>query len=196
MTTVLLLDYGGVLHDPGDTARLDTLAERLGAAPFVAAYLASREEFDRGQSPEDYWAALLGRPLSAAELADATEVDIAQWQQVPPAVEAATRRARGAGLRLALLSNMPHPEADAYETRAWTEPFERLYFSCRLGLVKPDPAIFTHVLTELAVAPEAVTFLDDRADNVAAAAALGIDARLTVGTGATIATIDALVAAR
>ena len=196
MTEVLLLDFGGVLHDPGETTRLDALAGRLGVPPFVAAYLASREEFDRGQSPEDYWAALLGRPLSEAELADATEVDIAQWDLVPPAIEVATRRAREAGFRLALLSNMPHPEADAYESRSWTAPFEQLFFSCRLGLVKPDPAIYAHVIDALGVAPAAVTFLEDRPDNVAAAAALGIDARLTVGTAATVATLDALVAAR
>lgn len=82
---------------------------------------------------------------------------------------------------MALLSNMPHPEADAYEQLPWTVPFERLFFSCRLGLVKPDPAIYELVLTELGARPADVVFVDDRVENIESAALLGIDARLCRG---------------
>ena len=38
---------------------------------------------------------------------------------------------------------------------------------------KPDPAIYRLALEQLGVAPERALFLDDRADNVAAARRLG-----------------------
>ena len=52
--------------------------------------------------------------------------------------------------------------------------FEHLLFSCFLKSAKPDPACFRAALAALDTGPGDVVFLDDRADNVAAAAALGI----------------------
>ncbi len=43
-------------------------------------------------------------------------------------------------------------------------------------LVKPDPAIYELFLERNALAPESCVFIDDREENVTAAAALGIDA--------------------
>lgn len=138
----MLVDYGGVLQQAIDRSPLTALAGRLGVenVAFEKRFHRGRREFDRGQPTEAYWAAVVGRDLSAAELADATAVDLEFWSQLDPVAVTATKDAAAAGLRVALLSNMPHPEADAYEQLPWTIPFERLFFSCRLGLVKPDPA--------------------------------------------------------
>ena len=51
--------------------------------------------------------------------------------------------------------------------------FDREYVSGRLKLVKPDPAIYAHVEQDCGIAPEALLFADDRADNIAAATARG-----------------------
>lgn len=51
--------------------------------------------------------------------------------------------------------------------------FDREYVSGRLKLAKPAPAIYAHVEQDCAIAPEAILFADDRADNIAAAAARG-----------------------
>ncbi len=48
--------------------------------------------------------------------------------------------------------------------------------SSRLGLVKPDPAIFEHALAVLDAKPDEVTFVDDRPENVEAAARVGLRA--------------------
>lgn len=47
--------------------------------------------------------------------------------------------------------------------------FDRVYFSHRLGLRKPDPEIFNQVLSETGFQPEHSLFIDDLAENVAAA---------------------------
>src|SRR4029077_8945512 len=52
--------------------------------------------------------------------------------------------------------------------------FEHLLFSCFLKTAKPEPDCFRAALGVLGASPSDVVFLDDRAENVAAAAALGI----------------------
>jgi glucose-1-phosphatase len=54
------------------------------------------------------------------------------------------------------------------------ELFERLFLSYEMGVMKPDPAIYHQVLSEAGIEPQETLFLDDNADNIRAAAALGI----------------------
>jgi len=51
----------------------------------------------------------------------------------------------------------------------------RAYLSHELGLTKPDPASFQRVLELEGCQPADAIFVDDRAENVTAAAALGMD---------------------
>jgi putative hydrolase of the HAD superfamily len=54
--------------------------------------------------------------------------------------------------------------------------FDVFFSSCYLGLRKPEPKIFEVALDVLQRDPDEVVFIDDRAGNCAAAAALGIHA--------------------
>lgn len=54
--------------------------------------------------------------------------------------------------------------------------FDLVVNSARLGIVKPDPAIYRHTLDLLEVAPHEAIFVDDLPVNIEAAAALGIHA--------------------
>lgn len=56
--------------------------------------------------------------------------------------------------------------------------------SCYLGLRKPDAAIFRCALEILGQSPERILFIDDRAENVAGAAAAGMSAILFRGAQA------------
>ncbi|SLN58596.1 HAD-IA family hydrolase [Roseisalinus antarcticus] len=53
------------------------------------------------------------------------------------------------------------------------EEFDRRYISGHMGVIKPDPRIYEMVEQDCGVAPGALLFADDRADNIAAAAARG-----------------------
>jgi putative hydrolase of the HAD superfamily len=57
---------------------------------------------------------------------------------------------------------------------AWIAGFDVLVWSFQLGIAKPDPAIYRHVLKELGTLPEETLFLDDKTVNIDAARALGI----------------------
>jgi putative hydrolase of the HAD superfamily len=50
----------------------------------------------------------------------------------------------------------------------------RMYFSCDIGYRKPELGFFQHIVTDLGVRPNEVVFVDDLAENVEAAASLGI----------------------
>ncbi|WP_144182690.1 HAD family hydrolase [Elioraea rosea] len=54
--------------------------------------------------------------------------------------------------------------------------FRGVVVSGRIGLVKPDAAIYTHTIERFGVTPERTVFIDDSAKNVAGAAATGLRA--------------------
>ncbi len=56
--------------------------------------------------------------------------------------------------------------------------FNQTYASNKIGCAKPDPHFFELILEAEQTAPEDAFFTDDRADNVAVAASLGIHAEL------------------
>lgn len=51
--------------------------------------------------------------------------------------------------------------------------FDRDFISGHLGMIKPDPAIYAALETTSGIAPEALLFTDDRADNIAEATSRG-----------------------
>lgn len=59
--------------------------------------------------------------------------------------------------------------------------FHRCFLSHRIGLLKPDEAVYRRVLEELDVPPERIVYVDDLELNVEAARRLGIRAFLARG---------------
>jgi putative hydrolase of the HAD superfamily len=64
------------------------------------------------------------------------------------------------------------------------------YLSHELGLLKPDAAAYHEVLQSEGLAAEDCLFIDDRAENTAAAAALGIKSITFAGRDAFLADLD------
>jgi putative hydrolase of the HAD superfamily len=58
----------------------------------------------------------------------------------------------------------------------WIDRFDVRVWSCQLGIVKPDPAIYRHTLGKLGVRPEEALFIDDKLANIEAARAVGMQA--------------------
>lgn len=61
------------------------------------------------------------------------------------------------------------------------DSFDRAYISGHMGVIKPDPRIYEMVEADSGVAPDRLLFADDRADNIAAAAARGWQTHLFDG---------------
>jgi 2-haloacid dehalogenase len=66
----------------------------------------------------------------------------------------------------------------------WLEEFDRSYISGHLRVMKPDPRIYEIVEADCGIAPEALLFADDKAENIAAAEARGWQGHLFEGPGA------------
>lgn len=64
---------------------------------------------------------------------------------------------------------------------AWSDLFHRDFYSHRLGLRKPDPAIFAHVLAREGLHPTRTLFVDDSWPNVLGARTAGLDAAWIAG---------------
>ena len=59
--------------------------------------------------------------------------------------------------------------------------FQHQYVSYEIGGLKPDAAVFAHVIDDLSCDPRRVLFLDDREENVEAAVNAGFDSRCVRG---------------
>jgi putative hydrolase of the HAD superfamily len=181
----VIFDYGEVLSLPQDAearVRLQALSGLPGEL-FRREYRRCRPPFDRGElSGAAYWTRVLGAgngTVDPALIPSLLRVDAESWSRVNPAVLAWSRSLREAGYRTAVLSNMPAENlAFLEECHPWLEEFPVRVFSCRLGIIKPEPGIYTRCLEALEVSPAEALFLDDIPGNVAAARALGIRAAL------------------
>ncbi len=180
----LILDYGDVLTHPQRGECVAAMASRLGVTPeaFGAAYWRHRAAYDGGRPAVEYWRrvlAALGRAPAGAALRDTVDwlvgMDVASWTAYREEVWALARRFRAAGGRTGFLSNgIPEVAARLRAERGLEAAFDAVVFSCEAGVCKPDPRIFRLCLDRLGVAAPDALFVDDKAANVEAAAALGL----------------------
>lgn len=175
----VVFDYGEVICRR--TTALPELAARLGVeqTAFEPAYWSLRDPYDRGSSDLEYWQAV-GEALGVAvdqSTADAlTEIDVAGWSHTEPATVGLLEKLANNKVSLALLSNASVSFARYAEQQPWTRHFNVLLFSGDFGVAKPDPAIYTALLSRLGVAAADCVFFDDRQSNVDGAKAMGLRA--------------------
>jgi putative hydrolase of the HAD superfamily len=189
MTCWVLFDYGNVISRPQPQPDIDMLAQVSGCpvTEFVGAYWRHRVEYDRAElDGVTYWqkvAAALGKTFSGAEIAELVRLDVLSWLHLQPGTVALIEDVARSGHQLAMLSNAPAEVAEALKALPVAAHFQRTAFSCFLGSAKPDPGTYLAVLELLGARPPEVIFFDDRPENVASAAALGIRAILFTTAG-------------
>ncbi len=177
----VLFDYGMVLSGPPDpTARRD-MERVLGVdeETFQAAYWKHRDSYDRGVlGGLHYWeqvARELHKSLDAAQLNTLIEADTDLWTQPNHVMIEWAASLQRAGIKTGILSNIGDAmEAGIRARFPWLEEFSHHTFSHRLGLAKPDPAIYRHAAEGLEVAAGEILFIDDREENIVAARAAGM----------------------
>ncbi len=85
-----------------------------------------------------------------------------------------------------LLSNTCEPHITAFEhdlyikhgVRNFNDYFDKVYYSCRIGMRKPDKEIFEFVLNDNVMLPSETVFIDDSEQHVKAAGECGINSYL------------------
>ena len=101
------------------------------------------------------------------------------WLRTNPEMLALARQIKLHGVQIAILSNMPHDLlAELRAGLDWLDEFPVQIWSCELGIVKPDPAIYRACLDALGCEPGRALFFDDRRTNVQGARDCGMQAHL------------------
>lgn len=187
MIKALVLDFGNVISEPHDDTVYDRMALRSGlpAGYFQTACWKYRDEFDGGRisGKEMYRRVLADGGISKSEnelnalAGELIAEDIGSWTRVNAGVTDWALALQKEGFALGILSNMPH---DFLEIAGHTvELFAKAdvpVFSCHVGAIKPDPAIYRVLMERLGCKPEEIVFFDDLERNVSAARDLGIRA--------------------
>lgn len=179
--TAVLFDYGMVLSGPPDPEARTEMERilRTDTESLQAAYWRHRDAYDRGTlNSGTYWQKVAGdlqRTLRADDLDALVRADNKLWTRPnAPMIEWA-ERLQAAGIRTGILSNL----GDAMETGIvahfpWIGAFMHRTFSHRLGMAKPDLAIFRHAALGLGVPAGEILFIDDREENIAVARETGM----------------------
>ena len=179
---IVIFDYGDVIslnQSAADRTVIERLAEVEGdAEKFWRAYSAHRDGLDQG-SPgvAAYWQAIadeIGTSWDEARIHELWVADFRSWLSVNPAVIEVISDLRAGATGLALLSNAGPDYGSYFRHGPLGAFFEACYVSGELGLLKPYPEIYRHVLDSLSVTPAEAVFIDNRASNVAGAEAIGI----------------------
>jgi putative hydrolase of the HAD superfamily len=190
----VIFDFGEVISLTPSAADRAAIARLAGvddgvAEKFWQAYFRHRDALDLGTGgPIAYWQAIaedVGATWDEARMHELWAADFRSWLLLNPAVIDVLSDLRAGGTRLALLSNAGPDLASYFRRGPLGDFFEACYVSGELGLIKPHPEIFLHVLADLSISPAEAIFIDNRDVNVAGAEALGI-------TGHVFTTADAL----
>ncbi len=195
----VILDFGGVLLHVTNPAAHQALARELGIPLQVLHFQVFEGPLSmaaqRGEiTPRALWEGLAeqwGLPRDQAD-------DLAWrfWQGVGVDTALVTwLRGLRPRYRTGLLSNAWLDLRDLLRHTGILDAFDALVISAEERLMKPEPAIYRLMLQRLGVAAAEAVFVDDRAENVAGAQALGMHGVLYRHRDQAIAEVEALLAA-
>jgi 2-haloacid dehalogenase len=177
----VIFDLGGVLIDWNPRHLYRKLFDDEAAMETFLAEVCTPSwnlEQDRGRPWAQAIAELSAQHPDKAELIAAYR---ARWHEMLNGPIAGTvailEELDDAGIPLYALTNWsaetyPHAE----QLYGFLGRFRAVVVSGRIGLVKPDAAIYHHAIARFGVAPERTVFIDDSAKNVAGAEAVGLRA--------------------
>jgi putative hydrolase of the HAD superfamily len=187
----VLFDLYHTLVDDGPPDRRDlvtaAMARALGVDPgqFAALFrgtIRERMRGDFGDLPETLRTLAMrlgGNPAPAAlRLAQVTRERDTRDRLWPTAdTLAILTELRRRGLRTAVVSNCTVETPQLWAAQPMAALVDVAAFSCRIGVLKPDPAIYLWTCAELGVEPADCVFVGDgHSDELVAAAALGMRA--------------------
>jgi putative hydrolase of the HAD superfamily len=195
--SAVIFDYGNVLSDVQGSSEVEAMAGilDLDSVRFQEAYWQFRVAYDEAELDADlYWRSVAGaadRTIDADQMTNLRRLDIQSWIHPNHTMLRWAKRVRKAGVKTAVLSNMP---ADLREylvgPESWLPAMDQMTFSCEVHSSKPGPEIYRHCLEGLEVSASEALFIDDRDPNVEGARKLGMHALLFSDVAAAVLELD------
>ena len=153
----VIFDFGGVLCFHPDHERIARAAAASGLPVdrFLKGLWQTRVSYDAGQlEPEEYWRGVLGPTFRESMLPGLVRHEIELWNNYDQRIFDWIGRLRNAGLRTAILSNLPRVLGEELRvTRGFLDHFDHVTFSYELRVVKPQPEIYLEAIRGLGVEP-------------------------------------------
>ena len=184
----IIFDLGGVIINL-DIPKTISEFNKLSQKPFDAIYTQLQQTplfdlFDKGQiSESDFFSELqqsIGQTIATQHLVDAWNAMLLDF----PKHRLELLETLKPNYRLFLLSNTNETHITEFERSLQhqhgyhnLEPFfEKVYYSCRLGMRKPDSEIFDYVLNQHQLNATETVFIDDSPQHIEGALKTGIQA--------------------
>ena len=187
---VLLFDLGGVVFELGYAEAISRFSA-LGLMNAEKQLDASVQtgifgQLERGEiGKEDFREAFSKLLGSKVTLEACSHAWLGYLKSVPHRNLETLTSLRQRGYRLCLLSNtnpfmLDYVRSDAFDGMGHSLDFyfDKLYVSCECKMMKPEPAIFQHLIAEEGVNAADILFIDDSPRNTEAAAAIGMQTLL------------------
>ena len=162
----VVFDIGGVLLTLGESQYRQAVARNLGYPEPPAEYEQYVGALYRGEITEEaLWAKLAGRRLDPAEIELCELSFIEHYPPIRPMLDFA-HELRELGVGTAILSNTQNVHVRAFHRMGHFAAFDPVFYSCEIGLCKPDEAIYRHVVATLGLPAERIVFIDDLEENI------------------------------
>ena len=167
MIKAVIFDYFDVFRTDGYNRWLRQHGYRRDGA-----FLEASEKHDRGEySDKDFFKAIAD---ASGETADQVRRELESDHEFNQPLVDYVRTLKDR-YKLALLSNASSDYLrNELAQRGIEKYFDEIVISSELGLIKPEPAIFEHIMEKLGVEPQQCIFTDDNPKHVEAAEKLGI----------------------
>ena len=168
----IIFDLGDVLFtwsaDNTTTIPARTIREFLSSTTW--------HDYERGQITRDVCYERVGQQfsLSASEIAEAFTQARASLQPNPAVVAFLRELKKDPAIKVYAMSNIGAEDFAELGNRMDWELFDGIFTSAAAGMRKPEADFYRHVLDEIHLSGDKVTFVDDKEENVRAAQSLGI----------------------
>ncbi len=186
MIRSLIFDMGNVLLDYNPRVCLDLYLEREDDKKRMMTELFSGPEWiekDRGRITDQEMEKSVAQRLPA-RLHGPLRQCVENWQICMKPLKGAKEfltAVKQAGYGVFLLSNASQKIYDYFPSFLPFDFFDGAVISSDVHLLKPDPAIYRHLLEKYRLDPAECLLIDDRADNLEGAASVGIKGFLFEG---------------
>jgi putative hydrolase of the HAD superfamily len=174
-------DFGRVICDDPGKEPIEKMAGMAGldVEQFTSLLWLHRTEYDRGAiTAEEYYRGFLAKAgiyPDSDTIKKMVETDLQSWTRINGGTVTLMEDVKKAGLKLGVLSNMPHDFIAMARKRI---PVFKLYdvgvFSCEVNSVKPEEPIYQALLSAFGCRADETAFFDDVPENVEKALALGM----------------------
>ncbi|WP_432671643.1 HAD-IA family hydrolase [Flavobacterium sp. SM2513] len=179
MVKNIIFDFGDIFINLDKKGLHDALRS-VGIEEWNTELSELNESFEKGQCSEEYFLSGIQKHTSNKNLEEVKS----SWCKILadfPLKRLAFLESISSNYRLFLLSNTDTIHIAYFKEMVGTEfykrfysCFEKVYFSFEMGLRKPQPEIYTQVLTENNLSASETLFVDDKKENTDAAEQLGI----------------------